>query len=242
VNPRDGTIYEALKNQLSATLYGTLLQQTLRETLSAMESRVTEVSASSDHINQSVQGGSSAMEQVAVSIHEISQHIQQVTAVIGNAVSLTGTAGEDITALRNQSSEISQILSLITEIAEQTNLLSLNAAIEAARAGETGRGFAVVAQEVKNLATKTVESSNNIRGIVGKLQENTQRVHASVSDISGIMEKVSSLSNGIADAIHEQESATNEVAMVLQSSASGISQIAGALAELDAMSKKAAQV
>ena len=242
VNPRDGTIYEALKNQLSATLYGTILQQTLRETLGTMEHRVAEVSGNSDRINESVQGGSSAMEGVATSIRDISQHIQEVTAVIRDAVQLTATAGENITVLNNQSSEISQILSLITEIAKQTNLLSLNAAIEAARAGETGRGFAVVAQEVKNLATKTVDSSNNIRTIVGNLQDNTQRVHSSVAGISEIMQKVSNLSADISNAISEQESATGEISEVLQDAAANISQIAEALGELDVMSKKAAQL
>ncbi|MDQ8020895.1 MAG: methyl-accepting chemotaxis protein [Moraxellaceae bacterium] len=242
VGPRDGSIYEAIKVQLSSALYGALLRQTLKGTLDTMESKVTEVSGNSEKINTSVQGGSSAMEGVANSIRDISQSIREVMQVIDDAVTLTETAGRDINNLNNQSSEISKILGFITEIAQQTNLLSLNAAIEAARAGEAGRGFAVVAQEVKTLAVNTVTSSANISTMIGSVQENTRQVFSSVTAISDIMRKVSALSASISSAVSEQETSTNEISCVLTEAARGTGQIAEVLAELDAISKAASEI
>lgn len=242
IGPKDGSIYEAIKVQLSSSLYGALLRQTLKETLAIMESKVTEVSGNSEKINLSVQGGSTAMEGVANSIHDISGSIKEVMQVISDAVSLTTAAGRDITVLNNKSNEISKILRFITEIAEQTNLLSLNAAIEAARAGEAGRGFAVVAQEVKSLALNTVTSSTSIRSMIGSVQENTKLVHSSMSRINDIMKKVSDLSVGISSAIYEQEHSTNEISDVLIEAARGTNQIAEVLAEIDAISKNASKI
>ncbi|GAA5168836.1 methyl-accepting chemotaxis protein [Viridibacterium curvum] len=240
--PRDGSVYEAIKVQLSSSLYGALLRQTLKDTLSIMESKVSEVSGNSEKINVSVQGGSSAMEGVAGSIADISRHIREVMSVIENAVNLTTAAGRDIAVLNRQATEISKILSMITEIAEQTNMLSLNAAIEAARAGEAGRGFAVVAQEVKTLAVNTVTSSSSIRSMIGSVQDNTRQVNASMASIDEIMKKVSELSAGISNAITEQETSTNEISNVLNEAARGTSQIAAVLAEIDAISKNASRI
>lgn len=242
VGPSDGEIYESIKVQLSSALYGTLLRQTLRSTLATMETKVAEVAASSEEINHSMQGGSTAMEGVVNSIHQISSNIGEVTAVVRNAVSLTEAANNEIATLNTQAMEISKILALIGEIAKRTNLLALNASIEAARAGETGRGFAVVAEEVKALAVTTAQSSDNIRSMIGNVQQNTTQVAASMSGINEIMKNIERLSAATSDAIAQQETSTHNVSNTLLESASGTSMIANVLAEIDAIGKKASKI
>ena len=96
--------------------------------------------------------------------------VEQAAGGIGKLAREVDSASENIIKLADDSDSISALITVIDEIAEQTNLLALNAAIEAARAGEAGRGFAVVAQEVRELAKKTSESTENIQNTIERIQ------------------------------------------------------------------------
>ncbi|MBG5164318.1 methyl-accepting chemotaxis protein [Pseudomonas aeruginosa] len=109
------------------------------------------------------------------------------------AANLTSAMGQ-VEQLASSSEEIGSVLEVIRAIAEQTNLLALNAAIEAARAGDAGRGFAVGADEVRNLARRTQDSVEQIRGVIEGLQQGTRDVvdamHGSHRQAQGSVEQV----------------------------------------------------
>jgi methyl-accepting chemotaxis protein len=114
----------------------------------------------SRNTDQSAQTGATVISQTVLAMQDLGQRMQD--------------AVEGISELDAQSLQISSMIQSIREIADQTNLLALNAAIEAARAGEQGRGFAVVADEVRNLASRTTNATQEISGVVGQNRKLTE--------------------------------------------------------------------
>ncbi len=108
-----------------------------------------------------------------------------VTIAVDNINLIAGQVDEAsnvMNELGKDSQQVGEVLAVITAIAEQTNLLALNAAIEAARAGEQGRGFAVVADEVRTLAQRTQESTEQIKKIIDRLQSQAQLAVSVITD------------------------------------------------------------
>ncbi len=119
------------------------------------------------------QSAASASNAVQTAEKEVDQSRIQVKMSVNASRTLSdeiNIAASTINKLADDTKNVSQILNVITSIAEQTNLLALNAAIEAARAGEHGRGFAVVADEVRELASRTAQSTNEIRELLSTLR------------------------------------------------------------------------
>ncbi|MHA6232374.1 methyl-accepting chemotaxis protein [Pseudomonas mohnii] len=128
------------------------------------------------------------------SMDEASSSLEQIAGALNSTATVINTLGQ-------RSQEIGGIVGVITSIAEQTNLLALNAAIEAARAGEQGRGFAVVADEVRNLASRTRQATDEISVMIQSIQQETGNAISTMEQGNVLMQEGLSRNANVASAL-----------------------------------------
>ncbi len=193
---------------------------------------VNEMSATVQEVAQNASDAASAASSADENVQQGRQVVQQTVSAIMDLARDVDNAANVIRELNENSDSIGKVLDVIKGIAEQTNLLALNAAIEAARAGEQGRGFAVVADEVRTLASRTQESTQEIQEMIEKLQvgaENAVRVMddgcnkagqtvklaedagESLNAITDAVTRISQMNIQIATAAEEQNAVTEEI-------------------------------
>ncbi|KDM93437.1 methyl-accepting chemotaxis protein [Photobacterium galatheae] len=147
---------EAMNRQLQQLEQLATAMNEMASTSANVADNAQSAASAASAAEEAAQQGSNVVSRTSVSIHDLSDQIDQAVDVVKELESATGN--------------IERILQVINDIADQTNLLALNAAIEAARAGDSGRGFAVVADEVRTLAQRTQQSTTEIRQMIEQLQ------------------------------------------------------------------------
>ena len=199
------------------------------EIAAAMEQSTVSINLMSDSANraQTISGDSELL------MNETSGVVSEAVNRIAKIATVVEQASQTVRTLGQESENISKIVLVIKEVADQTNLLALNAAIEAARAGEQGRGFAVVADEVRKLAERTTQSTQEITTMISSMQSSardavtciedavanvnegvilTKRVGESVSRLGASSHEVKEVIIDVSSALREQNAASNEIA------------------------------
>ncbi len=232
----------------------------IRDGVTQIASAAEELSAVTEQTSAGVNSQKIETDQVATAMHEMSATVQEVARnaedasqaasladkearegdrVVGEAIAQIERLADEVArsteamhVLQQESDKIGSVMDVIKAVADQTNLLALNAAIEAARAGEAGRGFAVVADEVRSLAQRTQQSTEEIAGLVAGLQSGSQRVATVMSNsrtltdssvlltrkagtalesITATVSNIQSMNQQIAAAAEEQSAVAEEI-------------------------------
>jgi len=206
---------------------------------SAQETQGTamQLADSSEHQAQEIAGASAAVNEMAVSIDQVSSNASESTAVAERSVTIAKKGAEvvqntihgmdtireqiqetskRIKRLGESSQEIGDIVSLINDIADQTNILSLNAAIQASMAGDAGRGFAVVADEVQRLAERSSAATKQIEALVKTTQTDTNEAVISMEHTTAEVVRGARLAQDAGVALEEIETVSMSLADLIQ--------------------------
>jgi methyl-accepting chemotaxis protein len=164
---------------------------------------VTQMTSAVEEVASNAAQASTAAIQTSASAVLGREKVEQTAGAINIMVSSVQASSDEVKEVAGMALEIGRVLDVIRGIADQTNLLALNAAIEAARAGEAGRGFAVVADEVRALARRTQESTQEIESMISRIQAGSNHAVASMAQTSEQANSTLTLALAAGDALVE---------------------------------------
>ncbi|KGT48359.1 MULTISPECIES: methyl-accepting chemotaxis protein [Acinetobacter] len=200
------------------------------------QSITNQLAEASEHQAQEIAGASAAINEMALSIDQVSANAEESAVVAERSVQIAANGAdvvnrsiEGMDTIREQiqetskrikrlgesSQEIGNIVALINDIADQTNILALNAAIQASMAGEAGRGFAVVADEVQRLAERSASATKQIEGLVKTIQTDTNEAVISMEQTTAEVVRGANLSKDAGVALDEIQTVSNNLAKLI---------------------------
>ena len=209
-----------------------------------------QLAEATEHQAQEIAGASTAMNEMALSIDEVSTNARESSEVAQRSVQIAANGADvvnrsmqgmdtireqiqetskRIKRLGESSQEIGNIVSLINDIADQTNILALNAAIQASMAGEAGRGFAVVADEVQRLAERSASATKQIENLVKTIQADTNEAVISMEHTTSEVVRGANLAKNAGVALDEIQTVSQSLAQLMDS-ISGAAQLQSASA------------
>jgi twitching motility protein PilJ len=214
-------------------------QTAVRVSTAADETRSTalQLAEASEHQSQEIAGASAAINEMAVTIDQVSSNALESASVAKRSVAIANNGAQvvqntikgmdnireqiqetskRIKRLGESSQEIGDIVGLINDIADQTNILALNAAIQASMAGDAGRGFAVVADEVQRLAERSSAATKQIEALVRTIQSDTNEAVISMEQTTSEVVRGARLAQDAGTALEEIETVSQELSELIQ--------------------------
>ena len=252
-NPAQAAPPPAPPPETSVADLATAIEAETAAALEDLDRRVAMLRRNSAAMTEAAEGGARAAEASAsaaasgrVSAQEASRGADELSGAAGEIARQMSRAGEAtrgvmqrtdearhiFTELTDSVQEIGQVSRLIAEIAGQTNLLALNATIEAARAGAAGKGFTVVANEVKNLAKRTAQSTEEIAGRIAAMQTAASRALAAMDGIGSAVTELDAVATSVAAAVEEQSATTAEISRAIMGAAENAADVANRMEAL----------
>ncbi|MFQ5888049.1 MAG: methyl-accepting chemotaxis protein [Candidatus Hydrothermarchaeales archaeon] len=227
----DVELAESIGSQIAGAIANAQLFEETKRMVKDIRDGGVEISSAISQASTTVEELETTATRIAENAENVAKAAERTLAGMQEINEKVGDTAKKILSLGEKSQSIGNITKLIDDIAEQTNLLALNAAIEAARAGEAGRGFAVVAQEVRKLAERSSESTEEIRQLINEIQGETN------STIIGIEDSTKWVGKGL-EMVQETAKSSKEISLITQQQKSASEQVVQAMRDIGSVTKQ----